>query len=228
MRSRGLRTDAGVTRRLQCAALLGVVLVAISFVQSSAAAEPASQKAQEASPAAAAPQGGSQKADKPPSPGVPPLKNLLIMIRTTLVALYQANITNNYSVLRDLGAPSFQQANNVERLSAAFADLRSRGGDMAPVVLALPTLSQPAAIDQNGMLRLTGAFDTRPNELAFDLVFQVVGGFWRLDGIAVQFRPPALTKASESSAAKASQASDTSTASKSQKKTGKGSKSSPR
>lgn len=131
---------------------------------------------------------GTEK--KPASLGVPPLRNLLIMIRTTLVALYQANITNNYSVLRDLGAPSFREANSVERLSAAFADLRNRGGDIAPVVLALPTLSKPATIDQNGMLRLTGAFDTRPNELAFDLVFQAVGGFWQLDGIAVQFRQP--------------------------------------
>jgi hypothetical protein len=141
--------------------------------------------------------GEAAKAEKPASLGVPPLKNLLIMIRTTLVALYQANVTNNYSVLRDLGAPSFREANSVERLSAAFADLRRRGGDIAPVVLALPTLSRPATIDQNGMLRLTGAFDTKPNELAFDLVFQAVGGFWQLDGIAVQFRQPVAAKNAE-------------------------------
>jgi hypothetical protein len=143
---------------------------------------------------------GTQPAGKLAKPKplvIPSLKNLLIMIRTTLVALYQANITNNYSVLRDLGAPSFREANSVERLSAAFADLRRRGGDIAPVVLALPTLSQPAAIDQNGMLRLTGAFDTKPNELAFDLVFQAVDGFWKLDGIAVQFRQPVAAKAAE-------------------------------
>ncbi|HVX35745.1 MAG TPA: hypothetical protein VHC71_05970 [Hyphomicrobium sp.] len=152
------------------------------------------QKAQSSSPAAAQ-KASPQPTSKPPPIGVPPVKNLLIMIRTTLVALHQANITNNYSVLRDLGAPSFQQANSVERLSAAFADLRTRGGDIAPVVLALPTLSRPAAIDQNGMLRLTGAFDTKPNELAFDLAFQVVDGFWRLDGIAVQFRAPTATTA---------------------------------
>jgi len=125
--------------------------------------------------------------------GVPPVKNLLIMIRTTLIALSQANLTNNYSVLRDLGAPSFQEANSVVRLSAAFADLRTRGGDIAPVVLALPTLSTPARIDQNGMLRLTGTFDTRPNQIAFDLAFQAVDGFWRLNGIAVNFRPAPAT-----------------------------------
>jgi hypothetical protein len=133
------------------------------------------------------------------------------MIRTTLVALSQANLTNNYSVLRDLGAPSFQQANSADRLSAAFADLRSRGGDMAPVVLALPTLSTPAKIDQNGMLRLTGTFDTRPNEIAFDLAFQAVDGFWRLDGIAVQFRVPAATTPEETAASKKARPGDTGT-----------------
>jgi hypothetical protein len=141
-----------------------------------------------------------QNAVKSQALGVPPVKNLLIMIRTTLIALSQANLTNNYSVLRDLGAPSFQEANSVARLSAAFADLRTRGGDIGPVVLALPTLSTPARIDQNGMLRLTGAFDTRPNQIAFDLAFQAVDGFWRLNGIAVNFRPAPPTASDQGSA----------------------------
>lgn len=126
--------------------------------------------------------------------GVPSPTNLFIMIRTTLIALHQANVTGNYSVLRDLGAPDFQQANSVEQLSAAFANLRTRGGDIAPVVLALPTLLRPPAIDQNGMLRLTGWFDTKPNALFFDLAFQAVDGFWRLDGIGAQFRPAMTAK----------------------------------
>ena len=178
-----------------------VLLCALGIAPFGAAVGQEAQKTENPSPEAAQKESPTppQQAAKPPAIGVPPVKNLLIMIRTTLVALHQANITNNYSVLRDLGAPSFQQANTVKRLSAAFADLRTRGGDIAPVVLALPTLSRPAAIDQNGMLRLTGAFDTKPNELAFDLAFQVVDGFWRLEGIAVQFRAPAAAKADEAS-----------------------------
>jgi hypothetical protein len=162
--------------------------------------------------------------------GVPSPKNLFIMIRTTLVALYQANVTNNYSVLRDLGAPSFQQANSVERLSAAFTDLRTRGGDIAPVVLALPTLSRPAAIDENGMLRLTGTFDTQPNELAFDLAFQAVDGLWRLDGIAVQFRTrvPAPAKATDDTAKKSQPEKPASGAKAKAKKTTKNQKAEPK
>ncbi len=197
MKQKDLRITAGLAGWPRYLALLGFVFaVSACFVKLGVAAERTPQEVK--SPAAVpAAQDKSSKKETQRPPGVPPLRNLLIMIRTTLVALYQANLTNNYSVLRDLSAPSFQQANSTEQLSAAFANLRARGGDMAPVVLALPTLSEPAAIDRNGMLRLKGAFDTRPNELAFDLVFQVVDGFWRLDGIAVQFRPPLTTKVGE-------------------------------
>lgn len=194
MGSKELRIGSGVPR-YPAIRVIGLVCV-LGIAPFGAALGQGAQNPQSSSPAAAQ-KASPQPTAKPPEIGVPPVKNLLIMIRTTLVALHQANVTNNYSVLRDLGAPSFQQTNSVERLSAAFADLRTRGGDIAPVVLALPTLSRSAAIDQNGMLRLTGAFDTKPNELAFDLVFQVVDGFWRLDGIAVQFRAPTAETADE-------------------------------
>jgi hypothetical protein len=61
---------------------------------------------------------------------------------------------------------------------------------MSPIVLAMPTLVRPPAIDEKGMLRLTGSFDLKPNALFFDLVFQPIDGAWRLDGIAAQFRAP--------------------------------------
>jgi hypothetical protein len=182
----------------------GVFMLAFVLVVTPDGVGTCAEPKSENSPAAKSPsaQPVPKKVEKPAPIAVPPPRNLLIMIRTTLVALYQANLTNNYSVLRDLGAPSFQHANSAERLSAAFANLRSRGGDMAPVVLALPTLTKPPIIDQNGMLRLTGVFDTKPNEIAFDLAFQAVDGFWRLDGIGVQFRAPVAANGDETSASK--------------------------
>jgi hypothetical protein len=192
------------------------------------AAAQADEKAGSSAPVTAPPVPSAPAAPTPKPLGVPSPKNLFIMIRTTLVALYQANITNNYSVLRDLGAPSFQQANSVERLSAAFADLRARGGDIAPVVLALPTLSRPPVVDQNGMLRLTGTFDTRPNELAFDLAFQAVDGLWRLDGIAVLFRAPAPAKTADDAAKKSQSDKPTSGAKTKAKKAAKSQKAQPK
>ena len=58
--------------------------------------------------------------------GPPPLDRarVNILVRTTLVALNNANLTGNYTVLRDLGAPGFRAANTAARLGALFARAR--------------------------------------------------------------------------------------------------------
>ena len=48
-----------------------------------------------------------------PKPAQIDRNGVLILIRSTLLALDDANKTGNYSVLRDLGAPGFQLANSV-------------------------------------------------------------------------------------------------------------------
>jgi hypothetical protein len=45
-----------------------------------------------------------------PRLGMPSDARLIVMITTALIALDQANATGNYTVLYQLGAPSFQQA----------------------------------------------------------------------------------------------------------------------
>lgn len=111
-----------------------------------------------------------------------------MLIRTTLIALSQANTTGNYSVLRDLGAPEFQLNNTVARLTEAFADLRRRKLDFSPVLFFDPKLIREPALDDAGRLRLTGFIDTRPEQVTFDMMFASVGGEWRLFGLAVEMR----------------------------------------
>jgi hypothetical protein len=110
---------------------------------------------------------------------------LLVLIRSHIIALNHANLTGNYSVLRDMAAPGFQQANSFDKLRSVFAVLRDRQIDLAPVAVIEPKLSRPAAVDQNGMLRLTGFFPSEPERVNFDLAFQIVGGQWRLFGIGL-------------------------------------------
>src|SRR4051812_18904799 len=47
---------------------------------------------------------------------------VLILIRSTLLALDHANRTGNYTVLRDLGAPGFYTANTAARLAEIFGN----------------------------------------------------------------------------------------------------------
>ncbi len=111
-----------------------------------------------------------------------------MLIRTTLIALSQANATGNYSVLRDLGAPEFQINNSVARLTDAFADLRRRKLDFSPVLFFDPKLIREPALDDAGRLRLTGFIDSRPEQVTFDMMFANIGGDWRLFGLAVEMR----------------------------------------
>jgi hypothetical protein len=130
-------------------------------------------------------QSGSQRAG-PPMPD--PLK-MNMLIRTTLIALSQANATGNYSVLRDLGTPEFQFNNSQARLTEAFAELRRRKLDFSPVIFFDPKLVREPAVDDAGRLRLTGFVDTRPEQVTFDMMFSIAGGEWRLFGLAVEMRP---------------------------------------
>jgi hypothetical protein len=112
---------------------------------------------------------------------------LLILIRATLIALYQANVTGNYTVLRDMAAPGFKQANSTEALAKIFAN--QRHVDFAPILVIQPKLFRKAEITSAGMLRITGFFPTDPERITFDLLFQPVQGRWQLFGISVNTVP---------------------------------------
>jgi hypothetical protein len=116
---------------------------------------------------------------------VPPPEVLIILVRSTIIALHHANITGNYTVLRDLAAPGFQAANSPAQLGQIFANLRSQRIDLAPVVLVTPELVQTPAIGDDGMLKLVGVIPLQPQRIAFQLAFQPVNGFWRPFGIAI-------------------------------------------
>jgi hypothetical protein len=113
------------------------------------------------------------------------LEQALYLIRSTLLTLNDANRTGNYTVLRDLAAPDFQAANTAADLAQNFTDLRRRKFDLFTVALAAPQLTAAPALDGSGMLRLTGFFPTRPQQINFDLLFQNTAGQWRLFGISV-------------------------------------------
>jgi len=124
------------------------------------------------------------------APQVPDPYKLNMLIRTTLIALNQANRTGNYTVLRDLAAPAFQRTNNAARLAEIFAKLRKRDLNLSPILFFQPKLQGPANLTDNGLLRLTGYFETKPEQISFDMLFQPVENDWRLFGLAVDVARP--------------------------------------
>ena len=47
-------------------------------------------------------------------PSVPSAVELVKMVRMTMIAVHHANFPGNYTVLRDLGTPSFAKANTAD------------------------------------------------------------------------------------------------------------------
>jgi hypothetical protein len=114
-----------------------------------------------------------------------------ILLRNTVVAVHQANITGNYTVLRDLAAPAFQDKNSTADLALAFAPLRQQKLDLAPVVLLEPTFTQKPVIDRQNMLRLAGTLQSKPVPVAYELAFQKANGSWRWSAISIKSMPQA-------------------------------------
>lgn len=115
--------------------------------------------------------------------------SVLILIRTTLIALQQANQTGNYSVLYGISAPSFQSANSPEKLAQIFVSLRAKSFDLSAVTVLDPQLSLLPVLYPNGVMRMAGFFPSVPLQVDFDLQFIGVQGQWRLLGISVNVVP---------------------------------------
>jgi hypothetical protein len=163
-----------VSRRLQAKVGPGFITPARLFLAGCVVAVASPLSAQALVPAPVANQAGV------PDPIV-----INKLVWSAMAALDHANQTGNYSVLRDLGAPSFQTSNSAATLGGIFQALRNQQVDLGYTLVVGPTLQYPPAIVQGGLLRVRGTFPLRPASIAFDLLFQNITGQWRIFGIAV-------------------------------------------
>src|SRR6185369_809835 len=147
-----------------------------------------------------------------PKPANIDRNGVIMLIRSSLLALDHANKTGNYTVLRDIGAPGFQ-SNTAARLGDIFAKLRNDNLDLSGVAVIDPQLNLLPQIEANGLMRMAGFFPSVPTQVNFDLSFAPVNGQWRLFGISVSIgqsgpaapeppSPPPAQKQPAASAAK--------------------------
>jgi hypothetical protein len=146
---------------------------------------------------AASPVPSTSSATPPPQPAQIDRNTALILIRTTLVALHQANQTGNYTVLYGISAPGFQELNTPERLSQVFKNLRAKNFDLSGVVVLEPQLTVLPELYSNGVMRMAGFFPSVPMQLYFDLQFKAIEGRWRLLAIAVDVTPTSVAPNTE-------------------------------
>jgi len=116
------------------------------------------------------------------------MEELVSLVRNVLLAVNDANLTGNYTVLRDLSAPDSQGLNTPERLEESFRPIRQQGTDFSIVAVATPRFVQLPTFTPQGYLRLKGEFISSPR-ITFDIFLQHVAGRWRPYAIGVGVVP---------------------------------------
>lgn len=111
---------------------------------------------------------------------VPSRPELLQLLHLTLVSLDLANRTGNYTVFRQMAAPSFQDANSVEKLAARFKAWRQAGIDLTALVLREPKFTRAPAVDEHGLLTLTGLLPGPTQQVKFALTYARDDRDWKL------------------------------------------------
>jgi hypothetical protein len=162
---------------LAAIAAIAVAMAAPSSAPAQPSGQPNGPRPQSPPPPSAQPQ--------PPQPVQIDRNGVLILIRSTLLALHHANQTGNYTVLRDLGAPGFQAANTAARLAEIFANLRAQNLDLSGVAVLEPQLTTLPQSDASGFMRMAGFFPSVPLQVNFELLFAPVEGRWRVFGIGL-------------------------------------------
>jgi len=97
--------------------------------------KPAPPKAPPAAPPMQIAPVANAPSDAPPLPST---EQLVSLVRNVLLAVNDANLTWNYTVLRDLSAPDSQALNTPERLEESFRPIRQQGTDFSIVAVATP------------------------------------------------------------------------------------------
>jgi hypothetical protein len=112
-----------------------------------------------------------------------------MLIKNAITAVNHGNLTGNYTVLRDLGGPTFREKNSDARLATIFQKLRDQKSDLSPILVLQPVYTERPLIDQAGELNLVGFFPTQPLQIQFRLAFQRVGNGWMIDSVSISTNP---------------------------------------
>ena len=113
-----------------------------------------------------------------------------LLIKNALISVNQGNLTGNYTVLRDLASPGFRERNSAADLAKIFAGLREQKIDLSPIVLLDPVITQSKFNKEQQQLRMAGFFPSAPEQVKFDLTFQMINpGGWMIHTVSVGTAP---------------------------------------
>jgi hypothetical protein len=108
-----------------------------------------------------------------------------VLIKSILVTLNDAVASDNFTVFHAKISKPFRDQFPPDKLRAIFKDLIEKHA-VFDAVVASPVIAEEAAkIDEKGVLRLKGRFDTTPKKVKYRLGFIPSEGQWKLSGVTI-------------------------------------------
>ena len=108
-----------------------------------------------------------------------------ILIKSILVTLNDAVASDNFTVLHAKISKPFRDQFPPEKLRTVFKDLVEKHAVFDAIVASPVIPDEDAKIDDKGVLRLKGHFDTAPKKVKYQLGFIPSDGQWKLSGVAI-------------------------------------------
>jgi hypothetical protein len=117
--------------------------------------------------------------------GMPSPQVQEVLIKSILVTLSDAVAANNFTVLQAKISKPFADQFPPEKLQAVFKDLVDKHAVFDAVVAKPVVADEEAKIDDKGVLRLKGHFETAPKQVKYQLAFIPADGTWKLSGVTI-------------------------------------------
>src|SRR5882672_3447994 len=108
-----------------------------------------------------------------------------VLIKSILVTLNDAVTSDNFTVLHAKISKPFRDQFPPDKLRAVFKDLVEKHAVFDAIVANPVIPDEEAKIDDKGVLRLKGHFDTTPKKVRYQLGFIPSDGQWKLSGITI-------------------------------------------
>jgi len=108
-----------------------------------------------------------------------------VLVRTTLMALNDANMTGNYAVLVARSSQQFQAQVTQEKLAAALEVFRTNKLFFESIVNKKCDSTEKPVIDREGVLNLGGVIKSNEIQVTYKLRFVQNGSAWKLLGFNV-------------------------------------------
>jgi hypothetical protein len=108
-----------------------------------------------------------------------------VLVKSILVTLNDAVAADNFAAFHAKISKPFREQFPPEKLRAIFKDLIEKHAVFDAVVASPVIAEEDARIDEKGVLRLKGRFDTTPKKVKYQLGFIPSDGQWKLSGVAI-------------------------------------------